>query len=59
MIDETRNQVRAATLCVIAFLVGCVLAFSGGCAASNTVKTKAFGEQFDLGAGVYLNEDID
>ena len=59
MSNEKRDQLKALIWCLAAFLAGCSVFCFGGCAASNTIKTRAFGEQFELGAGVYLNEDLD
>lgn len=53
----SNKQYKAAVACLIAFALGCILAFSG-CAAVNKTETKAFGTKTEFGVGFYLNEDI-
>ena len=61
MSEETRNQVKAAALGVMAFALGwCVLACLG-CAAGAAGKAKVFNRELDTGAGFYLEgirEDV-
>ena len=52
---ETHKELRAGMLCVIAFTVGCVLAFAG-CSTAGKTQTRVFDSQVEFGGGLYLQE---
>lgn len=49
------SQKKATLLCVLAFLVGLLVATSG-CATSTTTKGRLFKTEVELGVGVYAIE---
>ena len=53
---ETHKQLRASMLCIIAFTLGCIVVFCGGCAAANKTQTRVFDSQVEFGGGLYLQE---
>ena len=53
---ETHQQLRASMLCIIAFTLGCIVVFCGGCAAANKTQTKVFDSQVEFGGGFFLQE---
>jgi hypothetical protein len=55
---KTHEQLRATMLCVIAFTLGCMVVFCGGCAAANKTQTRIFDNQVEFGGGLYLNDSI-
>jgi hypothetical protein len=53
---KTHQQLRASMLCIIAFTLGCIVVFCGGCAAANKTQTRVFDNQVEFGGGLYLQE---
>tara|TARA_R100000458_G_C8029354_1_gene85543 strand:- start:241 stop:423 length:183 start_codon:yes stop_codon:yes gene_type:complete len=53
---ETHKELRAGMLCIIAFTLGCMIAFCGGCSAANKTQTRVFGSEVEFGGGLYLQE---
>ena len=53
---ETHQQLRASMLCIIAFTLGCIVVFCGGCAAANKTQTRVFDNEVEFGGGFYLQE---
>ena len=51
---KTHEQLRATMLCIIAFTLGCMVVFCGGCAAANKTQTRIFDNQ----GGLYLNDSV-
>ena len=45
---KTHEQLRATMLCIIAFTLGCIVVFCGGCAAANKTQTRIFDNQVEL-----------
>lgn len=50
------SQKKATLLCVLAFLVGLLVATSG-CATSTTTKGRLFKTKVELGVGAYAIEE--
>ena len=53
---KTHEQLRATMLCIIAFTLGCIVVFCGGCAAAKKTQTKVFDSQVEFGGGFFLQE---
>ena len=53
MKDKTHEELRGGMLCIIAFTIGCVLAFSG-CSATTEIRASVFDRDVGTGAGIYL-----
>jgi len=47
------SQKKAAGLCILAFLAGCLICFSG-CAWGTATRIDAGQHQYETGAGIYL-----
>ena len=53
---ETHKELRASMLCIIAFTLGCMIAFCGGCSAVNKTQTRVLDKQVEFGGGLYLQQ---
>ena len=53
---KTHEQLRASMLCIIAFTLGGIVVFCGGCAGANKTQTKVFDSQVEFGGGFFLQE---
>ena len=53
---ETHKELRAGMLCIIAFTLGCMIAFCGGCSTAGKTQTRVFDKQVEFGGGLYLQE---
>ncbi len=53
---ETHKELRAGMLCVIAFTLGCMIAFCGGCSTANKTQTRVLDKQVEFGGGLYLQQ---
>ena len=42
---ETHKELRAGMLCIIAFTLGCMIAFCGGCSTAGKTQTRVFDKQ--------------
>ena len=53
---ETHKQLQASMLCIIAFTLGCIVVFCGGCKAASKTQTGVLGNEVEFGGGFYLQE---
>ena len=53
---KTHEQLRASMLCIIAFTIGCMVVFCGGCSTAGKTQTRVFDNQVEFGGGLYLQE---
>ena len=53
---ETHEQLRGSMLCIIAFALGCMVVFCGGCSTASKTQTRVFDNQVEFGGGLYLQE---
>ncbi len=53
---KTHEQLRASMLCIIAFTIGCMVVFCGGCSTAGKTQTRVFDSQVEFGGGLYLQE---
>ena len=50
------EQLRASMLCLIAFMLGCLLTFSG-CAWGTATRVGAGQHQYETGTGIYIEKE--
>ena len=53
---ETHKQLRASMLCIIAFTIGCMVVFCGGCSTAGKTQTRVFDSQIEFGGGLYYKK---
>ena len=55
MSDQWHKEVRGAMFCIIAFALGCMVAFSG-CAWGTATRVGVGQHQYETGTGVYIEK---
>ena len=55
MSDQWHKEVRGAMFCIIAFALGCMVAFSG-CAWGTATRVGVGQHQYETGSGVYIEK---
>ena len=53
---KTHEQLRASMLCIIAFTIGCMVVFCGGCSTAGKTQTRVFDSHVGFGGNLYLQE---
>ena len=53
---EENKQLSPFAICLIAFALGCVLAF-GGCSSATRTEARMLDSGVEFGGGLYLQED--